>query len=304
MWWFCWKNPLWIITLSCNRGSMRLRPECPWEHGGKESFLKYQSNTDIFFLILLLLPSKLSNDHLTNKKFVNDFEDKFWFSKIELLHHLFVVLVENVEEDGLLPSKPRTQREREWFPGSMSVRGGDVVGVLTLLVGGVAQAFHDDRVVELRVQLGVQEVEGKRQGRTGRNRKGETSQRGCAMMMTMDECEKTQDLSQWGVGRHQVWKSALRARSTHGVHHAIVEVNIVIGVVLGEVFVARLVPLDVDAVLGLTLGLIAHVIVVVFVVVILHRIFLCMGDILFTPPVGDSKLLLAVTEYHCNYASN
>ena len=42
------------------------------------------------------------------------------------------------------------------------MRGGDVVGVLTLLVGGVAQAFHDDRVVELRVQLGVQEVEGKR----------------------------------------------------------------------------------------------------------------------------------------------
>ena len=40
--------------------------------------------------------------------------------------------------------------------------GGDVVGVLTLLVGGVAQAFHDDRVVELRVQLRVQEVEGGR----------------------------------------------------------------------------------------------------------------------------------------------
>ena len=73
---------------------------------------------------------------------------------------------------------------------------GDVVGVLTLLVGGVAQDFHDDRVVELRVQLRVQEVEGKRQGGTGRSRKGETSQRGCAMMMTMDECEKTQDLSQ------------------------------------------------------------------------------------------------------------
>ena len=45
---------------------------------------------------------------------------------------------------------------------SISCEGsGDVVGVLTLLVGGVAQAFHDDRVVELRVQLGVQEVEGK-----------------------------------------------------------------------------------------------------------------------------------------------
>ena len=30
---------------------------------------------------------------------------------------------------------------------------------------------------------------------------------------------------------------ALRARSTNGVHHAIVEVNIVIGVVLGELHV-------------------------------------------------------------------
>ena len=40
-------------------------------------------------------------------------------------------------------------------------RSEGVVGVLTLLVGGVAQAFHDDRVVELRVQLGVEEVEGK-----------------------------------------------------------------------------------------------------------------------------------------------
>ena len=39
--------------------------------------------------------------------------------------------------------------------------GGDVVGVVTPLVGGVAQAFHDDQVVELRVQLGVQEVQGK-----------------------------------------------------------------------------------------------------------------------------------------------
>ena len=54
------------------------------------------------------------------------------------------------------------------FQGIVSVNdfrlcegGGDVVGVLTLLVGGVAQAFHDDRVVELRVQLGVQEAEGK-----------------------------------------------------------------------------------------------------------------------------------------------
>ena len=37
-----------------------------------------------------------------------------------------------------------------------------VVGILTLLVGGVAQAFNDDRVVELRVQLRVEEVDGKK----------------------------------------------------------------------------------------------------------------------------------------------
>ena len=48
-------------------------------------------------------------------------------------------------------------------------------------MGGVARAFHDDRVVELRVQPGVEEVERKRQGRTSRSRKGETSQRVCAM---------------------------------------------------------------------------------------------------------------------------
>ena len=50
---------------------------------------------------------------------------------------------------------------RTFFPCEGS---GDVVGVLTLLVGGVAQAFHDDRVVELRVQLGVEEVDGEGQG--------------------------------------------------------------------------------------------------------------------------------------------
>ena len=66
-----------------------------------------------------------------------------------------------------------------------------------------------------------------------------------------------------------VKECALRARSTHGVHHAIVEVNIVIGVVL----VARVVPLVVDGVIGIALSLIAHVVVVFFVVVILHRIF-------------------------------
>ena len=86
--------------------------------------------------------------------------------------------------------------------------------------------------------------------------------------------------------RHQVWKSALYVHAQRtGVHHAIVEVNIVIGVVLGEVLVARVVPLVVDAVIGLALGLIAHVVIVVFVVAIVHRIFLYGRFALYTSPL-------------------
>ena len=89
-----------------------------------------------------------------------------------------------------------------------------------------------------------------------------------------DGYDKTQNLSQMRCETtSSVKECALRASSTHGVHHAIVEVNIVIGVVLGEVLVAHVVPLC-DAVIGLALSLIAHVVIVVFVVAILHRIFL------------------------------
>ena len=45
--------------------------------------------------------------------------------------------------------------------------GGDVVGVLTPLVRGVAQDLHGDQVVELSVQLAVQEVEGKEEDKEG-----------------------------------------------------------------------------------------------------------------------------------------
>ena len=44
--------------------------------------------------------------------------------------------------------------------------GGDVVGVVTLLVRGVAQVLHGDQV-ELSVQLEVREVEGKEEDREG-----------------------------------------------------------------------------------------------------------------------------------------
>ena len=83
-----------------------------------------------------------------------------------------------------------------------------------------------------------------------------------------------------------VEECALRARSTHGVHHAIVEVNIVIGVVLGELHVVvrvHVIPFCDDAVGGLTLGLIALVVILVFVVAILHRIFLYGRYTLYTP---------------------
>ena len=54
---------------------------------------------------------------------------------------------------------------------------GGVQGALTLFCGGVAQAFHDDRVAKLRVHLGVEEVDGEGQEGTGRSRKGEASQK-------------------------------------------------------------------------------------------------------------------------------
>ena len=93
------------------------------------------------------------------------------------------------------------------------------------------------------------------------------------MDMTVDDKVFAQDLSQanevCGVIT-SVDQCALRTRSTNGVHHTIVEVNIVIGVVLGELHVVVRVhiPLVVcdDAVVRRTLVLIALVVIVVFVV--------------------------------------
>ena len=73
---------------------------------------------------------------------------------------------------------------------------GGVQGALTLNVGGVAQAFHDDRVVELREQFVVEEVFGEGQEGTGGSGKGEASQRGAPMDMTVDDKVFAQDLSQ------------------------------------------------------------------------------------------------------------
>ena len=65
-------------------------------------------------------------------------------------------------------------------------RGEGVQGVLTLFCSGVAQTCHDDRVVELKEQIGKEEEDGDGQEEKGGSRKGETSQRGCVMWMTID----------------------------------------------------------------------------------------------------------------------
>ena len=50
---------------------------------------------------------------------------------------------------------------------------GGVPGALALFFGGVAQAFHDDRVVELKVPLVVEEVDGEGQeGKVKEERRG------------------------------------------------------------------------------------------------------------------------------------
>ena len=68
----------------------------------------------------------------------------------------------------------------------------DVVGVVTPL-GGVAQAFHGDQVVELRVQLAVQEVEGKEEDREGQveveEEKIELKEKRTCTWMTSDETQ-------------------------------------------------------------------------------------------------------------------
>ena len=48
-------------------------------------------------------------------------------------------------------------------PCESCVRGEDVHGVLTLFCSGAAQVCHDDRVVELKEQLEVEEEDGDRQ---------------------------------------------------------------------------------------------------------------------------------------------
>ena len=80
---------------------------------------------------------------------------------------------------------------------------------------------------------------------------------------------------------HSVKQCALRARSTQDVHHAIVGVNVVIGVLVAHcelhVVVRVHVPLDVvrdEAVVFRTLGLITLVVIVVWIFAVWETYFL------------------------------
>ena len=179
---------------------------------------------------------------------------------------------------------------------------GGVQGAITLFCGGVAQTCHDDRVVELKEQLVVEEVDGEGQkGKVKEEGRGRTKE--SAPWMVWRWLDSELEPMRCEMTSSGVEECALCVSSMHDVHHAIVEVNIVIGVVLGELHVVVRVhiPLVVvcdDAVIDLTLGLIALVVIVVFVVAIFHGILLYGRYTLYTPPVvGDSELLLAVTEF-------
>ena len=57
------------------------------------------------------------------------------------------------------------QKHKDYSTSTQCEGVGGVQGALTLFRGGEAQAFHDDRAVELKEQLVVEEVDGARQER-------------------------------------------------------------------------------------------------------------------------------------------
>ena len=77
------------------------------------------------------------------------------------------------------------------------------------LCSGVAQTCHDDRVVELKEQLEVEEEDGRRAGRKGRRKRERANQGECAMSMTVDDNEWTQNLS------HEVCGVIIKCGTVH-----------------------------------------------------------------------------------------
>ena len=76
------------------------------------------------------------------------------------------------------------------------MRDEGVQGVLTLFCSGAAQACHDDRVVELKEQLAVEEEDGDRQEEEEEVESGEGESRRVRHGWKEDDCECAQNLSQ------------------------------------------------------------------------------------------------------------
>ena len=177
-------------------------------------------------------------------------------------------------------------------------------GVLTLFGRGKTQGCHDLPEVELKEQLEVEEEDGDRQEEKLEEKgedKGEVESNRVRHGWNEDDCECAQNLSLEVCGVIISHETKMRAVSVH-VRHASVEVqvqcvNVVIGVVLGKLLAVRDVPIVVcdDAVVRRTIcSHRCNTVAIVFIVAFLRWILLYWRY--FYTLVGDSKLLLAVTE--------
>ena len=95
-------------------------------------FPNYQSNTDIFFSILLLQPNKLSIDHQTNSVFVNDdFEEKIDLAKLNcsIFFSLYCLIVSKKINDFLR----EIVRGKICFDGSMSIHLLSCIGMVAVV---------------------------------------------------------------------------------------------------------------------------------------------------------------------------
>ena len=104
------------------------------------------------------------------------------------------------------------------------MRGEGVQGVLTLFCSGAAQVCHDDRVVELKEQLEVEEEDGDRQEQEVEVAKGRNESKRVRHGWNGMTCECARNMSHEVCGVIiKLWNKDARAISMH-VHHASVEV--------------------------------------------------------------------------------
>ena len=74
------------------------------------------------------------------------------------------------------------------------MRGEGVQGVLTLFCSGAAQVCHDDRVVELKEQLEVEEEDGDRQEEEVEVQREKRVKESAPMIMTVGDNEVRSEL--------------------------------------------------------------------------------------------------------------